>query len=94
MSNLIFQVWLSSYPSLFPHHSKNETNPEVAVPFQTVHEAFPLRVTTDGGIRLRRWQPALRAQDLKAVGLGVGHTETQTDTLTTGHLVSYQMTLL
>lgn len=28
------------------------THPEVVIPFQTVHEAFPLRVTTDRGVWL------------------------------------------
>lgn len=89
LSSLRLQVWLNSYPSSWPHHSKSETNPEVVVPFQTVQEAFPLRITADRGIRLWRWQPALWAKDLKAMGLGVGHTQSiipawiTTDNLTT-----------
>lgn len=62
--------WVKSSPSLCCQHWKWETNPEVVVALKTLQEAFPLRVTTDGSIRLWWRQSAPGAEDLKAMGLG------------------------
>lgn len=54
---------------MWPQHPLSPTHPKVAVALQTAQESFPLRVTADGGVGLRRRQSAFRTQNLKAMGL-------------------------
>lgn len=64
-----FFCWVNSSPSTCCQHSKRETNPEVVVALKTLQEAFPLRITTDGSIRIWWRQSAPGAKDLEAMGL-------------------------
>lgn len=62
-------IWIFIKSSMWPQHPVSPTHPKVAVALQTAQESFPLRVTADGGVGLRRRQSAFRTQNLKAMGL-------------------------